>query len=261
MISHSQNLDILCKSPWERRGVSQCSRLGHRTEGLPSWAVDFAAPRLFQNAGGEFRSREIMFAGRGIFSAGGDFGEYGWQVLDVKILKLRGFLLGRIGLPQPQPPEQAWEFKAEMWGDDVIRGVYEPTGEPKFRALWRTFVTDCKGYPMERLDPESIKNDNDMFKNLDAKHASNFICEKMWRRIKHNWAFYVSEEGLFVMARKHAKEGDYIAVVEGAKVGLILQSIGEDRFEIVSPAYIHGWMDKDSPIRGVRPRKTSLLIV
>lgn len=261
IISHGQNLDILCQSPWERLGVPQPSRLGHFTKGLPSWAIDFAAPRLFQNAGGEFRSREILFAGRGIFSAGGDFGENGWQVLDGNNLKLRGFLFGRIGSSQPQPPEQAWEFKADVWGDDIIKGIYEPTGEPKNQALWRTFVTDCKGYPMERLVQESIKADNDRFESLDGEYTSDFICKKMWQRIKHNWVYYVSEDGLFVMARKHVEEGDYIAIVEGAKVPLILHSVGDDRFEIVSPAYVHGWMDKDSPLRGVRPQTRDLLII
>ena len=51
VIHQSQNLDILCQSPWERRGVPQCTRLGRRTEALPSWAVDFAARELSWNVG------------------------------------------------------------------------------------------------------------------------------------------------------------------------------------------------------------------
>jgi len=109
VIHQSQNLDILCQSPWERRGVPQCTRLGRRTEALPSWAVDFAARELSWNVGDSYRSREIMFAGdkiRRIFSAGGDFSDGSWSFPDddKQVLQLRGYLLGQIGPPQAQPP-------------------------------------------------------------------------------------------------------------------------------------------------------------
>jgi len=69
----------------------------------------------------------------------------------------------------------------------------------------------------------------------------------MWEKIEQNWALFVSGEGLFIMARRDVRGGDYIAVVEGAKVPLIIQLVGRDcendLFEIVSPAYVHGFMD------------------
>jgi hypothetical protein len=258
IIRQSQNLDILCQSPWERRGVPQCSRIGPRTTiDLPSWAVDFGASMLSRDMGRSYDSRELMFAGRGIFCAGGDFCEGSWHV-DGSVLQLRGYLLGRIGPPQPQPPVSRYKFVPDIWGNEINDGIYDATGEPKFQALWRTMVTDCKGYPMERLDPECIRKDDAIFR---GEHAGDLSCEMVWRRIKRNWAFYVSEEGLFVMARKHVQEGDFIAVIEGAKVPLILQSVDDNRFEIVSPAYVHGYMDRDPPVRSTRLSKRDIFIV
>lgn len=305
IIRQSQNLDILCQSPWERRGVPQCSRIGSRTEGLPSWAVDFnfdiGASGISRDVGRGYRTRELMFAGdkgRVIFSAGGDLCEGSWRVLDGTVLQLRGYLLGQIGPPQPQPPINPRRFRPGVWGDELTDGIYEATGEPKFQALWRTMVTDCKGYKMERLDPESIKKDDAIFHSqgmrldteadglhddlmdltrlelpaalpaaeshslTDAASASGDLsCAEIWWRIERNWAFYVSEKGLFIMARKHVQEGDHIAVIEGAKVPLILQSVGNDRFEIVSPAYVHGYMDGDAPIQRTRPSKRDIFVV
>jgi hypothetical protein len=262
IIYQSQNLDILCQSPWERRGVPQCTRLGLRTESLASWAIDFAALGLSRNAGGSYHSKELMFAERGIFSAGGDFcTDNCWQILNGAVLRLHGHLLGRIGPPQRQSPAEPENMRPNIWEDGLTTGIYDTTGEPKYQALWRTMVTDCEGYPMERLNPENIKNDDAIFRSLDNKDVGKLSCLSMWPRIKYNWAFYVSEEGLFIMARKHVREGDYIAVIEGAKVPLLLQSVSPDRFEIVSPAYVHGYMDKDSPIRGTRPVKRDIFNV
>ncbi len=285
IIRQSQNLDILCQNPWERRGAPPCSRLGRRTEALPSWAVDFAAHELSWNVGESFRTREIMFAGdkaRKIFSAGGDFRDDSWGFLDVdkKVLQLHGYLLGQVGPCQPQPPTELAEIGPGIWGPEVTEGTYRATGEPKLRALWRTFLTDCSGYPMKRLSDEQIdlffsifrgivsgENTEKSWFNSDLEFYAYLKAEKMWQRIEQNWSFFVGEENLFIMARRHVREGDYIAVVEGAKVPLILQLIDrdgeEEHFEIVSPAYVHGFMDGEASILGSEGRllRRTLLIV
>ncbi|KAK0716231.1 heterokaryon incompatibility protein-domain-containing protein [Lasiosphaeris hirsuta] len=255
IIRQSQSLDILCQSPWERRGAPQCSRLGRRTEALPSWAVDFAAGELAWNT-------------RRIFSAGGDFSDDSWRLLDGdRVLRLRGYLLGQVGPCQPQPPADIKELEPGIWGREVTEGEYEAAGEPKLRALWRTLVTDCLGYPMQRLSTEDIERCFSIFRKilsgetvgeswLDSGlgYSKYREIERMWERIEQNWAFVIGGEGLFVMARRHVREGDYIAVIEGAKVPLILQLVGRegesDRFEIVSPAYVHGFMDGEALVQG-----------
>jgi len=281
IIRQTQNLDILCQSPWERRGVPQCSRLGGRTQNLPSWAVDFAARELLWDAGSGYRSREIMFAGdktRRIFSAGGDFTQGSWSFQDdVKVLKLHGVLLGQIGTHQPQPSVDMEEVGQGSWGRDLAEGKYAATGEPKLQALLRTLVTDCPAYPMQRLRGDEIQLYVSAFRKVLKTGESWFeavlgLCEyeaieNMWERIENNWAFFTGGKRLFILARKHVQESDYIAVVEGAKVPLILQRVGQDGeseyLEIVSPAYVHGFMDGEAFAPGFLGRflKRELLIV
>lgn len=62
--------------------------------------------------------------------------------------------------------------------------------------------------------------------------------------------FTVSKNGLFMLVRKHVREGDVIAVLDGAKVPVILRrsenqaasEVGETLL-VVGPAYVHGLMD------------------
>lgn len=62
--------------------------------------------------------------------------------------------------------------------------------------------------------------------------------------------FNVSENGLFLLVRPQAREGDIVTVLDGAKVPVILRrcespasgDVGET-FLVVGPAYVHGFMD------------------
>jgi len=287
IIRQSQNLDVLCQSPWERSGAPQCSRLHHypdgsdykRPDGLPSWAIDFGARGLSWDAGRSYSTRELMFAGdetRKIFSAGGDFCEFcedSWRVLDKTVLQLRGYLLGQIGPRRLQLPKELKEFALGNLEDELINGTYKATGEPKFQALWRTMVTDCKGYPIKRLKTKDIEKFGTILQKAHSEKSwpSDPLeyrdYEIMWERIEPNWDFYESMNGLFVLARKHVNPGDYIAVIEGAKVPLILQLAsregGDNHFEIVSPAYVHGYMNREARIQGTEGNllKRKLLII
>jgi hypothetical protein len=51
--------------------------------------------------------------------------------------------------------------------------------------------------------------------------------------------------------------GDVVAVVEGGKVPFILRPVGrrsnhDNCFEFVSPAYVHGYMDGEAAVGGVK---------
>ena len=52
-------------------------------------------------------------------------------------------------------------------------------------------------------------------------------------------------------------DGDVVAVVEGGKVPFILRPVGgrsyhENRFEFVSPAYVHGYMNGEAAAAGAK---------
>ena len=73
------------------------------------------------------------------------------------------------------------------------------------------------------------------------------------RHRESDFMFVMSNNGLFVMARRHAREGDAIVVLDGGKVPMLLREIpktgvkgrggGGRVFQVVGPAYVHGWMD------------------
>lgn len=75
---------------------------------------------------------------------------------------------------------------------------------------------------------------------------------------RSNWAFNVADNGLFLLARPGVKQGDVVAVLDGAKVPMVLrkaetnhgyQDIGEG-YHVVCSTYVHGFMDGEAE-RGV----------
>jgi hypothetical protein len=75
------------------------------------------------------------------------------------------------------------------------------------------------------------------------------VAEKLGiNDIIRHWRFAVTESGFYCMIPTDAAEGDQIAVVDGAKVPLVLRSTGESSdgiatFKFIGTAYVHGFMD------------------
>ncbi|KAK7963388.1 het domain containing protein [Apiospora saccharicola] len=83
----------------------------------------------------------------------------------------------------------------------------------------------------------------------------NTICDAVWRFTHTDWGFNVTARGLYAMLlRGSAQQGDTIACLEGAKVPLVLRGRVADgpstgalpRFEVIGPAYVHGFMDGEA---------------
>ncbi|KAN0115292.1 Heterokaryon incompatibility protein (HET) domain containing protein [Hyaloscypha variabilis] len=265
LIRLRQDFDILCQNPWELSAVDLSS---HRR--LASWVVDFANDfSVFdENDNG---NREFMFAQRQIFSASSSTCDGRWQVLDSVILHIHGYILDEIHAIRQQDPYQIRQVDRRgllYWkGGLNEEDIYEATGETIFQALWRTWVTDCKAYPISRLDGEDIAHDSIVFQQLLGqpglddgawdKAFEKLRSKTMWTRNKKNWSFFTSQSGLFILARQHVMDGDVVAVVEGGKVPFILRPVGrrsnrENCFEFVSPAYVHGYMDGEAAVGGVK---------
>ncbi|RDW56543.1 heterokaryon incompatibility protein [Coleophoma cylindrospora] len=109
LIEHSQNLDLLCQTPWELYGNKD------RSTDLPSWAIDFANPG----------NSTILFAQRSIFNAGGDKLDLPIAISD-GILKLSGVCLGSLtsvpkdGEDQGCPPYPPGAQAALQWMPDTL---------------------------------------------------------------------------------------------------------------------------------------------
>ena len=259
LIRLRQDFDILCQNPWELSSGR-----------FPSWVANFEHwPRLLDNVN-EDQNEELMFAQRQIFSAGTSTCEGRWQVLDGIILQLYGYKLDHIHVNTEQAPSRNSHLDDRRllhWnGGPNEEGIYEVTGETKFQAFWRTRVTDCKAYPISRLDGGDIAHDSAIFQHLHGEPGLDYEAwnkafkklrsKTMWERNKKNWSFFKSQGGLFILAREHVTDGDVVAVVEGGKVPFILRPVDgksgrENCFQFVSPAYVHGYMDGKAAARGV----------
>lgn len=259
IINSRGDLDAVCQSPWFS------SRNDTRPpEGLPSWAIDFAS----HNAG------DLVSAQQGIFAAGRSQCQTPCQVVDGVALKCRG---RRFGGPVSAPgvDTSKHRFPTYMGPEEVIAEArrlgylkdpdepYPATGERTTQALWRTLVMDCTAYPTRRLTAEQVQEET---KSLDGilDEVSALPKDTMWRekekfyrklhsymmfrRNRETWHFFTTDDGRFALGGSEVREGDVVAVLDGAKVPVVLRPTGESMDGVeccrfVSPAYVHGSMD------------------
>ncbi|CAI6016250.1 unnamed protein product [Clonostachys chloroleuca] len=138
------------------------------------------------------------------------------------------------------------------------------TGESYFRAFWRTLVMDCGSPPTIRLTARQIESEDAIVRAewprriLDMEtHGSVSVKEPcfsdrkinmMWNTVYFNWTFSMTENGLYVMLVPPAREGDIIACLDGCLVPLVLRPTegAKEHFEIITFAYVHGFMDGEA---------------
>lgn len=173
-------------------------------------------------------------------------------------------------------PSQLPRDWMRMWlgerllGDDLA--MYAASGESCRQAFSRTLAFDCQVFSMRRLDSDAIKSNSEIIGQLLKDKVAEIETEspntarggteksqveehryhRFWDQLiskvlRHQlyiqWMFLVSENGLYVMARDSVKEGDLIAVLDGAKVPIALRSNGGGEYSIISHLYVHGYMD------------------
>ncbi|KAL6914929.1 hypothetical protein FSST1_012689 [Fusarium sambucinum] len=169
------------------------------------------------------------------------------------------------------------------------------SGETCVRAFWRTLAKDCTEPPLmrrlrrheikfldesniEELSNESMITVKTVWLGHDPHKARSVFYRHMrkilnYSGIKSNFAklsvgnpyghyatkdhmFAVTDNGLYVLARPHIREGDFVAVLDGGKVPMILRRAEEvsdekssgDTYRVVCPAYVHGFMDGKADI-------------
>ncbi|UPL02766.1 hypothetical protein LCI18_013700 [Fusarium solani-melongenae] len=167
--------------------------------------------------------------------------------------------------------------------------------ETLIRAYWRTLVKDCTAPPrmrrlrkseIESLDPINrdhlrvgkvlqtfqIALDESKSRSAFSYHLGNDcdfteIEESKNLELKflpwisysdRDWMFTVADNGLFLLARPGVRQGDVIAVLDGAKNPMVLrraetnhehQDLGEV-YQVVCSTYVHGFMNGEAE-RGV----------
>ncbi|KAI1819221.1 heterokaryon incompatibility protein-domain-containing protein [Xylaria intraflava] len=261
-INESANLDIICQNPWTVNGNAPRDRVSS-----PSWAVDFADERRSGHFEGGLEA--MLFGQRGIFSAGPPSCSVPCKVSPGGLLHVSGVILDevRVIVEEHEAEDEEWYH---MWinrffdGEKLIRdnsATYVPTGEPHFRAYWRTLVMDCMSYPIRRLLPEDIEADDKVFTKMaqldfardHATATDDFVSSfrklrssMMLNRSFVNWAFAMSKTGLLLMVGKNAQVGDVLAILDGGKVPCLLRPCRDGRelrYRVLNSTYIHGYME------------------
>ncbi|EEU35692.1 uncharacterized protein NECHADRAFT_87938 [Fusarium vanettenii 77-13-4] len=177
----------------------------------------------------------------------------------------------------------------------IIGGKQVCPKETLIRAYWRTLVKDCTAPPrmrrlleseIESLNPINrghlqagqvlqtfqISVDESKSRSAFSYHPgkdSDFIEIEESKSLEltflpwisysnRDWMFTVADNGLFLLARPGVRQGDVIAVLEGAKIPMVLrraeanhehQGLGEV-YQVVCSTYVHGFMDGEAE-RGV----------
>ncbi|KAI0377121.1 HET-domain-containing protein [Hypomontagnella monticulosa] len=70
-----------------------------------------------------------------------------------------------------------------------------------------------------------------------AQRFDYTVCSRL-----SEWAFLFLETGHIGRSYYNCREGDKIALLAGSTVPLVLREVGHNRYQFVSPAYIHGIM-------------------
>ncbi|KFY15754.1 hypothetical protein V492_01770 [Pseudogymnoascus sp. VKM F-4246] len=263
-ISGSANLDIITQNPFQGNDTTK------RLAGLPSWVPDFSC-----NAYDDYSSQysSILFAQRGIYSAGSTECKVPCEVLPGCVLRLHGTVVGRVGLLLLDEWEHPYSQDGPDWqlqnihtykklylSPDVLESsATYVNGESELQAFWRTLVGDCIAYPMVRLDDVQIAEDGKAFwefmqepltsESRWYEFYSTLKSGKMMDKMFTRWMFTKADNGLFLMVRQGTREGDVIVVVDGGKVPLLLREVegsGGERYTAVNAAYVHGFMDGEA---------------
>lgn len=168
------------------------------------------------------------------------------------------------------------------------------TGETAIRAFWRTLVKDCTVPPrMRRLRKAEIESLDSANRDLlsqkeiniqsyrirDTKHYSRsafsydpgegfdfdeadnevgiaFVGRSWLSYATDDFMFAVTDNGLFMLTRPHAREGDVVVVLDGGKIPMVLRKVDSKRdhegagevYKIVCSTYAHGFMDSEAEI-------------
>ena len=173
-----------------------------------------------------------------------------------------------------------------------FNGKTVSSGETCMRAFWRTLVKDCTIPPrMRRLREKEIEVlDISNQERLRQEGHINIFSIQIASDKYDSWSVYsydlgegfdyselddgsnmtkvrddtgmrefmfvMTENGLFVLARRHVKEGDVVVVLDGGKVPMILRKAEDvaaqegpgDYYRIVCATYVHGFMDGEADL-------------
>jgi hypothetical protein len=82
------------------------------------------------------------------------------------------------------------------------------------------------------------------FSNVDSETV--IVTARMMHET-HDLKFATTDNGLYMLARPHVRQGDVVAVLDGGRIPMVLRKAEheglKDTYKIVCSAYVHGFMD------------------
>ncbi|KEY70831.1 hypothetical protein S7711_08531 [Stachybotrys chartarum IBT 7711] len=282
LINHMGNLDIICQGPWHIRKDGSYINGDEQLEELPSWAIDFRTSGSVPL----FAQRSIFNAGRAtcqvpcrvldskaLLTRGVVLGSVG------PIRQVDYHAEGSTKLPGDRRDNASrapvdW-LKRYLGFDVLINPDSEPsyiTGERAFTAFWRTLLADCGAYPMSRITLERVVEEDALLRNswleyirrysqeqseTDAEDTQYAQCApfheprlaNMFMHLISRWSFSITDNGLYTLITKPTREGDVLACIDGGKVPVVLRPANpesERQYQIITVAYVHGFMDMEA---------------
>jgi hypothetical protein len=249
---------------------------------LPSWAPDWSRP--FSRPLGKFgKKTDFRYMASEDSAPQFRFLDSGkeFPILCVSGVQVDNiFAVGR-ALPHFPVSDLTWltndqdpNFQLQLeWLSDIEQlskhcgNVY---GSPKALedAIWRTPITDLeftsageyqrasttmqKGYLLYRM---GFLRATMSRRELQQRSDDLRLVAMFWRPMVSRSSgrrYFVSHRGYLGVGPSTTSPGDVIAIILGLDTPLVLRAIGEDRYQIVGEAYVHGIMDgelmKDSPV-------------
>lgn len=270
-INRSANLDFITQNPFQsNKNPFEGHDATERLPGLPSWVPDFSS-NVYDDYSSHYSS--ILFAQRGIYSAGSAECKVPCDVLPGHALRLRGTVIGRVG------PLLFDEWKPKFYDstktDWQLRNIHAykklylsanvlespatyVNGESESQAFWRTLAGDCVAFPIERLNETQVAADGKAFWELMREPLTGesqwysfydaLESARMMDKMFVQWMFTKADTGLFLMVKEGAREGDAIVVVDGGKVPLLLREVkgAMGEYIVINAVYVHGFMDGEA---------------
>jgi len=130
-----------------------------------------------------------------------------------------------------------WKFHPQGPPDQFEEPIYVPTGEGLDEAYHITLLAGAS--PFEDLKEQGQGFEFDFENRLEDgfEKLRSLFAYLIGRR------FAVSQFGLLALVPAEAREGDIIAIVEGAELPFLLRPVGQDKTQFVGLCYVHGIMD------------------
>jgi hypothetical protein len=229
---------------------------------LPSWVPDWSQPIHL----GCILNRYYRFSATKLFCAAGNTTPRLTRSESSDTICLEGLCLDTISRVIPIIPLLKVKDETsisvteaslrEMAAEVISLETYPFTGEPSWRAFFRTVTTDRTAFS-SRIDEDYRSKFLGSFRDWNLNEGATLpaeawaeVSKTIWEIIEYK-AMFLTSRGYLGMGQEGLKAGDFVCIFLGGEVPFLLRRIEDysiDRFQFLSECYAHGVMDGEAMI-------------